>query len=349
MNHQPYMQRALQLAACGLGRVAPNPMVGAVLVYKDRIIGEGFHQQYGSPHAEVNAIESVKDPSLISKATLYVTLEPCNHRGKTPPCTLAILQNKIPRVIISCVDENPLVKNKGIEALQNAGVEVITGVLEEKGRFLNRRFFTFHEQKRPYIILKWAQSENGYINEIKDGKDAQAAISNSFSQIFSHRWRTEEQAIMVGTNTAVIDNPRLTPRLWKGNRPMRILIDRTLRVPPTHFLLSDEEKTIIYHNQTESSPLAQAKGNKEYVSLPNEGISLILNDLYARNIQSVIIEGGADLLNDFISQDLWDEARVFKSNKTILNGKKAPELPISPSLQENIDTDMLSTYYFKSY
>src|SRR5690348_3772405 len=281
------MSRCIQLAKLGAGNVAPNPMVGGVLVYENKIIGEGYHQRFGEAHAEVNCINNVaeENKSLIEKSTMYVSLEPCAHHGKTPPCSDLIIQKKIKKVIVGCQDIFKEVAGKGIEKLENAGVEVITGVLEHECRDLNRRFFTFHQKQRPYIILKWAQSANGKIGS--DG-DERILISNNYSNRLVHKWRSEEAAILVGTNTVLKDNPSLTTRLWKGNNPVRIVIDKELKIPPSSKIFNEQAETLIF-NLSKSS----ATKNIRFIKLDNENfLKELLDWLYKNNIQSVLVEGG---------------------------------------------------------
>jgi diaminohydroxyphosphoribosylaminopyrimidine deaminase/5-amino-6-(5-phosphoribosylamino)uracil reductase len=305
------MRRCLQLAEMAAGDVAPNPMVGAVLVYEGRIIAEGYHQQYGGPHAEVNCIRSVKeeDRSLISQSTLYVSLEPCAHFGKTPPCADLIIQCKIPRVVIGCRDPFKEVDGKGIERLQKAGVDVISDVLEDECRELNKRFFCFHTKQRPYIILKWAQTADGIIGR---NNGQRLLISNEYSNRMVHQWRSEEMGIMVGTNTSLMDDPELTSRLWPGRNPVRIVIDKQLRLPASLRIFNEKAATIVFNQLKDAH-----QGNIEYVKIEEKGsfINAVLNSLYERNIQSVIVEGGAHLLQSFINENLWDEARVINNGE----------------------------------
>jgi diaminohydroxyphosphoribosylaminopyrimidine deaminase / 5-amino-6-(5-phosphoribosylamino)uracil reductase len=315
------MERCLQLAMLGAGNVAPNPMVGAVLVYENRVIGEGYHQQYGQPHAEVNCINSVKeeDRALIQKSTLYVSLEPCAHYGKTPPCADRIIENKIPEVVIGCKDDYLEVNGKGIEKLQANGVRVITGVLEKECIALNKRFFTFHQQKRPYIILKWAQSNN---EKISGADDKRIFISNAMSNRLVHKWRSEEAAILVGSNTALKDDPALTTRLWPGNNPVRLVIDNALQLPSTLKLFDRSVRTIVFNTvkQQENDGLLYYKIEKA------NSINEILGALYQLRLQSIIVEGGAKLLQSFIDAGLWDEARIITN--TILQIEKGIDAPI---------------------
>jgi diaminohydroxyphosphoribosylaminopyrimidine deaminase/5-amino-6-(5-phosphoribosylamino)uracil reductase len=336
------MTRCLELAARGLGNVAPNPMVGAVIVCDGKIIGEGYHERFGEAHAEVNAINSVKERSLLKRSTLYVSLEPCSHHGKTPPCVDLIILHQIPYVVIGCVDTNPLVKGKGIQKLVEEGVDVKTGVLEKECRNLNKRFFTFHEQKRPYIILKWAQTADGFLDKKRKIGDGQKplTISNERSVQLSHQWRSQEQAIMVGTNTALLDDPELTVRLAKGKNPLRVLLDRNLRVPPSSHLLDGSTPTLVLNEKK-----IQDSTNLEYYlmdfSMGNKFIENIMQVLYRKNIQSVIIEGGAQLLNSWISHGWWDEARIFISKDNIGDGVKAPELNSPHGIEQEIGDNKL--------
>lgn len=338
-----YMQRALQLAQNGAGYVAPNPMVGAVIVYEGRIIGEGWHQKYGEAHAEVNAINSVQpqDRPLLSSSTMYVTLEPCSHYGKTPPCADLLVQEQLKRVVICNNDPHKLVAGKGIERLHNAGIEVETGVLEAEGRELNRRFFTFHEQNRPYIFLKWAQSADGYFT--KDNRQ-QHWITGEQSRKLVHRWRSEEAAILVGTQTALTDNPKLDTRYWPiGNTPLRIVLDKNLRLPHTLNLFDGTTPTLIVTEQKQEHPV-------ETLQLAFDGniLETLLNILHQRGIQSILVEGGAQLLNSFIRAGLWDEARVFHGTPTWGNGIVAPTLNSEACHMEMVGADRLYTYKNKA-
>ncbi|MBN2668878.1 MAG: bifunctional diaminohydroxyphosphoribosylaminopyrimidine deaminase/5-amino-6-(5-phosphoribosylamino)uracil reductase RibD [Bacteroidales bacterium] len=316
------MQRSLQLARLGKGTAAPNPMVGSVIVFQGEIIGEGYHQQCGQAHAEVNAINSVIDSDLLTQSTLYVNLEPCAHVGRTPACSTLIIQKKIPRVVIGCVDPFEKVAGKGIDMLKAAGVEVVVGVLEKESQWLNRCFFTFHQKKRPYIILKWAQTIDGFIDiDRTDASVEPAWITNELSRALVHKWRTEEPAIMVGTQTALKDNPQLNVRAWSGKEPLRITVDRDLRIPRSYHLYDDSQATLIFSNE-----IGQSGKNTEWVKLDNaQDINRqIFTTLYQKEIQSVIVEGGKEVLESLIAQNLWDEARVFIGPKTFKKGVKAP-------------------------
>lgn len=322
--HEIYLKRCLQLAKNGLGTTYPNPLVGCVIVYKGKIIGEGWHRKAGEPHAEVNAIYSVKNKSLLSKATIYVSLEPCSHFGKTPPCCDLIIKHKIPNVVVGTIDPNNKVSGNGIQRLIENGINVIVGVLEKECNELNKRFFTFQNKKRPYIILKWAESKEGYIAPLTKDKLEPVWISNSFSRQLVHKWRSEEQAILVGTQTVLDDNPKLDTRYWKGENPLRIVLDRTGRISEKYFVKDNKTKTIIlsqqenlnaYENLIFESVIFDKQHTKNYIDL-----------LYKYGIQSVIIEGGKQTLQSFINDNLWDEARVFIGNTTLKEGIKAPVL-----------------------
>lgn len=338
-EHVKYMQRCLQLAANGLGNVAPNPMVGCVIVHNDIIIGEGYHAYYGEAHAEVNAINSVKDKSLLKDATLYVSLEPCSHQGKTPPCTNLIIESGIKNVVIACSDTNPLVGGKGIEKLKTAGVDVISGILNEEARSLNKRFFTFHEQKRPFIILKWAQTTDGFIDKKRtDNTEPALQISNEHSQRLVHKWRSEEQAIMVGTTTARLDNPRLDVRLVSGKNPLRIVADRNLELAESLNLFDGLNPTLVF-----TSKEKEGKTNLDFVKIDfNENtLQQVINELFKREIQSVLMEGGSKLLQSFIEQNLWDEARVFISENYIGDGVASPKLKVKHTSIDTIGSNKL--------
>ena len=301
------MRRCIQLARCGEAGAAPNPMVGAVVVCDGRIIGEGYHRRCGGPHAEVNAIGSVKEKHLLSRSTIYVSLEPCSHFGKTPPCTDLIIRSGIPRVVVGCTDPFAKVNGSGIRKLQDAGCEVVVGVLEQECRELNHRFFTFHQQHRPWITLKWAQSEDGFIG-IDNSQltiDKRVIFSDALTQTLVHRLRARHQAILVGTRTALLDNPTLTTRSWPGPNPLRLTIDRKGILPPTLHLMDGSTPTVVY---------------------THESLREILADLYERGIQSLLVEGGAKLLQSFIDEGLWDEARIETAPVRLGQGVAAPHL-----------------------
>jgi len=333
-----FMHRAFELAALGRGLVSPNPLVGCVVVHNDRIVGEGFHQKYGEPHAEVNAIESVVDKTILNECALYVNLEPCSHTGKTPPCADLLIRCKIKKVIIANVDSNPLVAGEGIKKLRAAGIEVTTGVLEKFGREFNKRFFTYMEKQRSYVILKWAETADGFVaRENFDSK----WISNEHSRQLVHKWRTEEDAILVGSKTAAHDNPLLNVRDWTGRNPVRIVIDRFLKLSERLHLFDRSQKTICYNVlKHEEHP------NLSLIRLDEEDfLNALMHDLYKQKIQSVIIEGGAHTLSRFIESNVWDEARIFSSEKTFKKGIEAPNLQGTLISQESILNDTLKTYH----
>jgi diaminohydroxyphosphoribosylaminopyrimidine deaminase / 5-amino-6-(5-phosphoribosylamino)uracil reductase len=338
-NHEDYIARCIELAKNGFGTTYPNPMVGSVIVYNGEIIGEGWHRKAGEPHAEVNAIRSVKDPSLLDKATIYVSLEPCSHFGKTPPCCDLIIKNKIPNVVIGTVDSNIKVAGNGIKRLQEAGANVIIGILEKECYELNQRFFTFHEKKRPYIILKWAETQDGFIAPLQKEEQKPVWITNLNSRQLVHKWRTEEQAILVGTQTVIDDNPQLNARDWEGNNPIRVVIDQNHRIPKTAHVFDNQAKTIIFSNKKSAPSLENTI--LEVIDFQQNIAQQIADKLFQHQIQSVIIEGGAQTLQTFIDANLWDEARVFIGNCTFKKGVKAPILNTSPFKKEKIGTDEL--------
>ncbi|MDR1699261.1 MAG: bifunctional diaminohydroxyphosphoribosylaminopyrimidine deaminase/5-amino-6-(5-phosphoribosylamino)uracil reductase RibD [Prevotellaceae bacterium] len=319
---EKYMCRCLELAQKGMGNVAPNPMVGAVIVHNGHIIGEGYHRKYGEAHAEVNAIRAVKNQELLKKSTLYVNLEPCSHYGKTPPCAKLIIEKQIPRVVIGNIDPFPQVAGGGIKMLQESGVEVTTGVLEEKCTELNRRFFTFHREKRPYIILKWAQTSDGFIDKLRDPSEKPAKISTEKTMLQVHKLRAQESAIMVGTNTALLDNPKLKIRHWYGNNPVRIAIDRNLKIPAHYHLLDGEVPTLIF---TEKNALSTSNIQYIRIDFSQNIIPQILDELYKRKLLSLIVEGGRQLLQSFIDSGLYDEMQVEVSPVCFGEGVRAPE------------------------
>jgi diaminohydroxyphosphoribosylaminopyrimidine deaminase/5-amino-6-(5-phosphoribosylamino)uracil reductase len=322
--HEKYIERCIQLAKNGLGTTYPNPMVGSVIVYKDTIIGEGWHKKAGEPHAEVNAINSVKDKFLLKKATIYVSLEPCSHFGKTPPCSDLIIKNEIPQVVIGTVDTNIKVAGNGIKKLIEAGINVTVGILENECHELNKRFFTFHQKKRPYIILKWAESQDGFISPKTKSEQKPVWIANSYSRQLVHKWRSEEQAILVGTQTVIDDNPKLDVRDWTGNNPTRIVLDQNSRIAENSHVFDNQVKTIFF---------SKTKTNTDKENLIFENLdfekntaSQVVDAIYKHQIQSVIIEGGRQTLQTFIDANLWDEARVFKGTVLFKEGTKAPIL-----------------------
>lgn len=339
---QLYMRRCIELARLGAGSVAPNPMVGAVLVHEGRVIGEGWHRQYGQAHAEVNCIEAVaeQDLGLIASSTLYVSLEPCAHIGKTPPCSDLIIQKKISKVVIGSQDPFKEVDGKGIQKLKNAGIKVITGVCEPECRELNKRFFTWVEKKRPYVILKWAQTANGFIGSNTADR---LLISNDYTNTLVHKWRSEEAAILVGTHTAAKDDPSLTNRLHSGKHPTRMVLDLDLRLPKTLQLFNLQQPTIVINSVKE-----ETQENLIYKKIEKNShiIQQLLQVAYEQNLQSILVEGGAQLLQSFIQENLWDEARIITNTTlTVANGLHAPKLP-ETNLQhtQTLQTDTI-TYF----
>lgn len=332
------MQRCLELAKKGLGQVAPNPMVGCVVVYEGKIIAEGYHQKYGEAHAEPNAIKQVSDEHL-KKCTLYVSLEPCSHFGKTAPCADLIISKGIPKVFVGCLDPNPLVAGKGIKKLHDAGIEVEYGILDKECRELNKRFFTFQEKKRPYIILKWAQTQDGFISKLPIPENKEDNwITTTESKQLVHQWRAEEQAILIGYNTAIGDDPLLTTRLVKGSNPIRLIVDKHLELPMHLNIFNTEAKTIIFN-----SIKNDVKDNIHYIKIDSGNmLNDILHQCYLQNIASIIIEGGTKTINHFIQQNLWDEARIFVNpNLYFKNGVLAPEIEIHSIQSISSGTDLL--------
>jgi len=334
-NEEFFMERCIELAKRGIRNVSPNPMVGSVIVYKDDIIGEGYHKNYGKAHAEVNAIASVKDKSLLKDSTLYVSLEPCAHFDKTPPCSNLIIEHKIPKVVIGCIDSFSEVSGKGIEKMQKAEIEVIVGVLEKESRELNKRFFTFHEKKRPYIILKWAESKDGFI--APKNQSVTFWMTSSESKKTVHQWRAEEDAILVGRVTVEKDNPSLTVREVKGNSPIRIVIDKELKLSSALNLFDRSAKTIIFNAKKTEVIDSNYFIKTDFKDLLNN----ILKELYKQHSQSVIVEGGTKTLQSFIDENMWDEARIFTANKTLTDGIKAPKIDGEICSEEKIGEDKL--------
>ncbi|WP_109097615.1 bifunctional diaminohydroxyphosphoribosylaminopyrimidine deaminase/5-amino-6-(5-phosphoribosylamino)uracil reductase RibD [Aquimarina sp. AU58] len=343
-THEKYIKRCIQLAKNGLGTTYSNPLVGSVIVHNNSIIGEGWHYQSGKPHAEVNAIASVKDHSLLKDATIYVSLEPCSHFGKTPPCSDLIIQKGIKKVVIGTIDTFAKVSGAGIQKLMNAGCDVIVGVLENECLALNKRFFTFHNKKRPYIILKWAETADGYIAPVTTNKREPVWITNTYSRQIVHKWRAEEQAILVGSQTVIKDNPKLTIRDWSSqHHPIRVVINRSGKIPKDSAVLDQSVKTIVIT----SEKFKQENSNTliyEVVDTQENLAKEICNILYKHNIQSVIIEGGSYTTQSFIDKNLWDEARVFEGNITFGTGIKAPTQNGNLISEQKIMTDTLKTY-----
>lgn len=341
--HQIYIKRCIELAKNGLGTTYPNPLVGSVIVYNNEIIGEGWHRKSGEPHAEVNAINSVKDKSLLPKSTIYVSLEPCSHFGKTPPCCDLIIAHKIPNVVIGTIDPFAKVAGNGIKKLLEAGKNVIVGVLEDDCNELNKRFFTYHNKKRPYVILKWAESKDGFIAPLNKEKKEPVWLTNEFSRQLVHKWRTEEQSILVGTTTVLSDNPKLDARDWKGQNPIRIVLDKSGKISDDYEIKNQRTKTIIVTEEEKN----EINNNLIYENcifgsqLPNS----ILEILFKNEIQSVIIEGGAQTLQSFIDAGLWDEARVFKSEVILNEGVKSPSIKIKNGKTNYYLNDELITFF----
>lgn len=344
-DDKKYMSRCLELARQAFGNTYPNPMVGCVIVHNNEIIGEGYHHKAGEPHAEVNAIQSVENQELLSDSTLYVNLEPCAHFGKTPPCADLIVSKRIKRVVVGCIDSFSKVSGKGIEKIKNANIEVTTNILEQESRNLNRRFFTYHEKKRPYIILKWAQSKDGFIDKLSSAKNSSKGvrITDEICEKLVHQWRTEEQAILVGTNTAVQDNPNLTARLCQGKNPLRVVWDLHNRISKNSNVKNGQVPTIIFTLSQKES-----KENLEYIKITNEQNLLqeTLNSLYEKGIQSLIVEGGTKTLQTFLNANVWDEARVFTTKEIFGEGILSPVFNIQPHESHAIGNAMLN-YYFK--
>ncbi|MEC3874629.1 bifunctional diaminohydroxyphosphoribosylaminopyrimidine deaminase/5-amino-6-(5-phosphoribosylamino)uracil reductase RibD [Chryseobacterium salviniae] len=337
MQDEFYIKRCIALASKALGKTYPNPLVGSVIVHNDKIIGEGYHHKAGENHAEINAINSVQDKSLIPQSTIYVSLEPCAHYGKTPPCALKIKELGFKKVIIGAMDSHDKVNGKGKKIIQDAGIDAISGVLEKECIELNKRFFTFHEKKRPYIILKWAKSGDGFMD--KDFKPV--SISNSLVNQFVHQLRADEHAILVGTQTALNDNPALTVRNVEGQNPVRILIDFELKVPQDFNIYNKEAKTIVINAVKD-----EEKENTRFIKINKENyLNELMNALYKEQIQSVIIEGGRFTLQQFIDEDLWDEAIVIiNENLKLKNGTKAPEFHIKPERAEIFRDNLIQFY-----
>lgn len=336
------MRRCFELARKGLGLTRTNPLVGSVVVHNDRIIGEGYHHKFGGPHAEVNAIRSVKDPSLLPQSTLYCSLEPCAHHGKTPPCSMLIHQKGIRRVVISNRDPFPSVNGLGISQMEQAGISVHTGCLEEEGYQLNRRFFHFHHMKRPYVILKWAQTEDGFIDVIRDPGDPVGTtwITNKVCRTLVHKWRSEEASIMAGTNTIITDNPRLNVRRWTGDQPVRISIDRNGRLSSDSKILDGSQDTIVF---TGVPGKYSGRTRSIYVD-PSYDLEALMEELYDQHLLSVFVEGGAELHESFLESGLWDEARVFTGKMSFGQGVKAPAIKSEPVETLRYGKTMLQLY-----
>ena len=342
--HEKSIERCIRLAKNGLGTTYPNPLVGSVIVLNDKIIGEGWHYRAGMPHAEVNAISAVKNRNELKNATLYVNLEPCSHYGKTPPCAALILKSGIKRVVIGNLDPNPKVAGRGIKLLKENGCHVLSGILEEACFELNKRFFTYHQERRPYIILKWAQTADGFMspsNEIRK-KQEPVWITNEYSRQRVHKMRAEEMAILVGTTTAIQDNPSLTTRSWAGSNPVRVVLDRYLKLPSDLQIFNDEAQTIVLTEKKISG--SRTDIIYEHVDFNIPLPEQICRILYEREIQSVIVEGGAKTLHSFIQEDLWDEAHVFSAPVTFREGIAAPKISAEAVFREAIKEDQLTIF-----
>lgn len=337
------MHRCIILAKNGLGLTYPNPLVGSVIVCDDEIIGEGWHQKAGEAHAEVNAINSVRDKSLLSKSTIYVNLEPCSHYGRTPPCADLIVKMKIKKAFIGTIDLNSEVHGRGVEHLRKNGCDVKVGVLENECVELNKRFFTFHQKKRPYIILKWAETKDGFLYpEINNDKKEPIWISNNLSLQLVHKWRTEEESILVGTNTVINDNPNLNVRKYYGKSPIRIAIDKDLKIPFNYNFYDEKLQTIIFTDKIK--PLKKGNVHFKKINFSKDITHQIMGYLYDRGVQSIIIEGGARTLQSFIENNFWDEARIFIGDKFFKKGIEAPVLKGVLRMKKNILTDKLIIY-----
>ena len=343
---EKYISRCIQLAKNALGTTFPNPMVGSVIVYDGKIIGEGYTSPYGGAHAEVNAIHSVEDKSLLSKATLYVTLEPCSHHGKTPPCADLIIEHNIPNIVIGTLDPNKKVAGKGVKRLKDAGCHVEVGVLEKECVEHHKRFLTYHQKNRPYIILKWAETIDGFIAPERAQRKEKAQpywITNKYSRQLVHKWRSEEQAILVGTNTVLDDNPKLNVRNWQGNPPIRVVLDKDLKITNSFHVLDKSVKTIIL---TQNTVYRKKDSGIDYevMDFSKNPLIQICEILHRHNIISILIEGGAQTLKTFITSNLWDEARVFRNQSSLSNGLKAPQIKGTIVKFQHIETDTLTIY-----
>lgn len=341
MKPQDYMQRCLDLAQLGQGAVAPNPMVGCVIVKDGLVIGEGYHESFGGPHAEVNAISSVKNLEALNGATVYVSLEPCAHFGKTPPCSNLLIEKRVAKVIVACKDPNPKVAGKGIERLQKAGIEVEVGLLETAAKQLNKRFFCYHQKQRPHVVLKWAQTKDGFLDRVRDNDQKGINwISSEESRSLVHHWRSQEMSILVGKHTAINDNPSLTVRDISGQNPIRILIDSQLQVQNNTSLFSTDAPTLIFNRLKN-----EKKEGIEWVKIAETNTKNILDELYKRGIHSVMVEGGSRTLQYFIIDNVWDEAYVLVGDLVFGEGVKAPVLNRVPTHAHPYGTDQI--YYFK--
>ncbi len=343
MEHESFMQRCVDLAYLGQGNVSPNPMVGCVIVKNGLIIGEGYHSEYGGKHAEIKAIESVIDQKEIENSTVYISLEPCVHHGKTPPCVHELINRKIKTAVIGSRDSNPIVGGKGIESLKRVGIEVIENILEEECRKLNKRFFTFHEKRRPYVILKWAQTSDGYLDKNREiGEKGVNWISSPESKVLVHKWRSEEQSILVGRNTILNDNPSLTVREISGKNPTRIVIDSQLQLSKDVNIFSKDAPTLVF-NRLKNDKI----DGVEWIKISETSTKQILDELFKRNIQSVLVEGGSRTLQYFIIDNVWDEARVIVGDVKFGDGIKAPVMNKVPSRAHQFSNHDTIYYYHR--
>ena len=333
----------MQIAKNGIGTTRPNPSVGAVIVYQNKIIGEGFTSPHGENHAEVNAINAVENKSLLKEATIFVTLEPCSHFGKTPPCADLIVKHQLKQVVIGCLDSNSLVAGKGVSHLENAGINVIVGVLEKECRMHHKRFFKVQENKRPYIILKWAETKDGFVAPISKNENKPIFISNTYSQQLVHKLRSAEHAILVGTKTVLADNPKLNIRSWSGENPIRVVLDNTLRIPKNSNILDGSAKTIVITAAKDKNIVSSKNLIFEEIDFSKNIAKQVCEVLSKYQIQSLIIEGGTQTLQTFIDEKLWDEAMVFVGNTSFVKGVKSPIIT-KEFKEEFIENDILKRY-----
>ena len=333
----------MQIANNGIGTTRPNPSVGAVIVYQNKIIGEGFTSPHGENHAEVNAINAVENKSLLKEATIFVTLEPCSHFGKTPPCADLIVKHQLKQVVIGCLDSNSLVAGKGVSHLENAGINVIVGVLEKECRMHHKRFFKVQENKRPYIILKWAETKDGFVAPISKNENKPIFISNTYSQQLVHKLRSAEHAILVGTKTVLADNPKLNIRSWSGENPIRVVLDNTLRIPKNSNILDGSVKTIVITAAKDKNIVSSKNLIFEEIDFSKNIAKQVCEVLSKYQIQSLIIEGGTQTLQTFIDEKLWDEAMVFVGNTSFVKGVKSPIIT-KEFKEEFIENDILKRY-----
>lgn len=342
MQFEHYMRRCLQLAENGAGYTAPNPMVGAVIVRNGKIIGEGWHRAYGEPHAEINAIAAVTDPTQIAGSTIYVSLEPCSHFGKTPPCADALIKHDFSEVVVAMRDPNPAVAGRGLARIREAGISVHEDVLRSEAEFLNRRFITLHTRKRPFVLLKWAETADGFMDKLRD-KETDSGInwiSHPQAKKLVHLWRSRESAILVGRRTIVNDDPELTNRLTSGPSPLRIVLSRSGEIPPNAKILNDGKPVWIFNERK-----AEKRGGAEWIRGEGDLISFCLKELALRGIASVMVEGGKEILNAFIARGLWDEARIIRSDLTFGTGLTAPRLNRAASGNHRYGPDTVQTFY----